>query len=192
MADLNDEKNIAETSAEVTDTATSAASTAAGAAAPPVKFFAKLATSIGIPKQIVAFVMAFAMLLTSIGISSSGTDDTSKYAVTQEKLCGGDTEGVNNQMTPQPYISQEERIQAGFKLYRYLRAFGIRDEAAAGIIANAMADSEANASSYEGDDINLNFELVSMHHASRSLIVQMTKTVFHRIQHLKQLILSLG
>ena len=166
MADLNDEKNIVETSAEVTDTATSAASTAAGAAAPPVKFFAKLATSIGIPKQIVAFVMAFAMLLTSIGISSSGTDDTSKYAVTQEKLCGGDTEGVNNQMTPQPYISQEERIQAGFKLYRYLRAFGIRDEAAAGIIANAMADSEANASSYEGDDINLNFELVSMHHAN--------------------------
>lgn len=157
--------NAAETTGKAVEGGSKAAKGLMGAASAGttavVSAVGKVATAFGVPKQVVAFFIAIVTLFTSVAVAMP--DGSSKYAPPVEKLCGGGPE-VNEQMIAKEPVSQEERILRAAKIYRYFHAFDFTDEAAAGIIANIMADSDGNADTYEGDDINLNFELVSMHH----------------------------
>lgn len=131
-----------------------------------IKGVGKIAVGIGIPKQVVSFLLAIVMLFTSLGLVSMDDKSSNDYADQVEKLCGGDVDPYNEQLIPKASLTQEEKILRAGKIYRYLKAYRFRDEQIAGIIANVMADSEGDASAYEGDDINLNFEVTSMHHAN--------------------------
>lgn len=127
-----------------------------------VSGFGKIATAFGVPKQVVAFFTAIIIMFTSLAVVAPNTND--KYAPQTDKLCGNGTPLQNEQMVPKESVSQEELIQRAAKIYRYFHALDFTDEAIAGIIANAMADSAINGQAYEGDDINVNFALTSMHH----------------------------
>lgn len=131
-----------------------------------IKGVGKIAVGIGIPKQVVSFLLAIVMLFTSLGLVSMDDKSSNDYADQVEKLCGGDVDPYNEQLIPKKSLTQEEKILRAGKIYRYLKAYSFEDEQIAGIISNVMADSEGDAASYEGDDINLNFEVTSMHHAN--------------------------
>ena len=71
----------------------------------------------------------------------------------------------NSQVKGHALQLNSERIAEARKIYRYLRSLDYKEEAIAGILANAMGASNIEPTRYEGDDIWDHFGLLRHHHA---------------------------
>lgn len=188
MADKNEsvetktEKTVsAEQSAQVADTAESTetssvrtavssvknavSSAASGAIGAVTGLFSKMASAVGIPSKVIALILAVATLASAVVIADTQTynnishndDDQSNPAMIA-------LSDVNPQEDSKLDELYEYKIGRAKKIYRYLRSYDWPEMAIAGVLANANADSNVDASRYEGDDIVNDIVLLRSHH----------------------------
>lgn len=188
MADKNGsvetktEKTVsAEQSAQVTDAAESTESSSVGTAVSSVKnavssaasgaigavtgLFSKMASAVGIPPKIIALILAVTTLASAVVVADTQThNNMSRNDDDQSNPAMIALSDVNPQEDSKLDELYEYKIGRAKKIYRYLRSYNWPEMAIAGVLANANADSNVDASRYEGDDIINDIVLLRSHH----------------------------
>ena len=111
----------------------------------------KFAVAVGVPQKIVSVILAFTTIITMVVIG-----DTGGYLGGDEALdtaCAITLSDMNEQEDSKLDYSYDNKIARAKKIYRYLDSYGWSQAAIAGVLANALADSNIDSTRYEGDDI---------------------------------------
>ena len=143
--------------------------TAVGAVNAVGNVFGKAATAIGVPKQAVSLVLAITTVVASVSIYDASVNNgtgTSVDDVNAEAACVEQYNIINTQMAGVTGLSSDEQVARGKTIYKYLHSLGYTDEAIAGVLSNATADSGLQSERYEGDDITDAFGLLRNHHTN--------------------------
>ena len=99
----------------------------------------KFAVAVGVPQKIVSVILAFTTIITMVVIG-----DTGGYLGGDEALdtaCAITLSDMNEQEDSKLDYSYDNKIARAKKIYRYLDSYGWSQAAIAGVLANALADS---------------------------------------------------